>query len=340
MLNECEDKYNQKRQKHDRNHEQIPRIQKAFKADVKRVIQVIEEAGNPFMEPSADLMALDTKVVMSAEVIEAVKTAQDIGTRQYQQFVEGRLNDNVNFYDSITKNNLPLFKTGSKKTSSKDKMKISNMKSDLHLFSRMYISCQVREGDLEAFFEHENHAWPPSLAENNMMRLGNKSDLMRCLEGLVQYPQETPRVDTKIIDGAALVHSLDPNKSNVVVKTFKDYANLVFVPHVLLHLQSVNRIDVVWDCYKPDSLKSFTRQCRGNGETLRVADNTGLPRNWNSLLRTDSDKTNLYKFLSFAINSGNIPTDKVLLTTYEEHVLSSSPVDLSHLAHMKRLITG
>jgi hypothetical protein len=181
------------------------------------------------MEPSADLMALDTKVVMSAEVIEAVKTAQDIGTRQYQQFVEGRLNDNVNFYDSITKNNLPLFKTGSKKTSSKD-----NMKSDLDLFSRMYISCQVREGDLEAFFEHENHAWPPSLAENNMMRLGNKSDLMRCLEGLVQYPQETPRVDTKIIDGAALVHSLDPNKANVVVKTFKDYVNLVFVPHVVV----------------------------------------------------------------------------------------------------------
>ncbi len=135
MLNEYEDKYNQKRQKHDRHHEQIPSIQKAFKADVKRVIQVIEEAGNPFMEPSADLMALDTKVVMSAEVIEAVKTAQDIGTRQYQQFVEGRLNDNVNFYDSITKNNLPLFKTGSKKTSSKDKMKIFNMKSDLHLFS-------------------------------------------------------------------------------------------------------------------------------------------------------------------------------------------------------------
>ena len=164
-----------------------------------------------------------------------------------------------------------------------------------------------------------------------MMRQGNKSDLMRYHECLVQNRQETPCVDTKIIDGAALVHALDPKKANVVVKPFKDYANLVFVPHVLLHLQSVNRLDVVWDCYKPDSLKSFTRQCRGNGETFRVANNTSLPRNWNSFLRMDSNKTNLYKFLSSALNSGNIPIAKVLLTTYEDHVLSPSAVDLSHL---------
>ena len=61
-------------------------------------------------------------------------------------------------YDTIPKNNLILFKSGREKRSSKTKTKLSNMKSDLELFSRMYISCQARERETDVFFEHENHA--------------------------------------------------------------------------------------------------------------------------------------------------------------------------------------
>ena len=127
------------------------------------------------------------------------------------------------------------------------------------------------------------------------------------------------------------MHSLDPKKASVAVKTFNDYANLVFVPHILRHLQYVKRLDVVWDCYRPDSLKSYTRHCRGDGDSLRVADNTSIPGNWTSFLRVDSNKTGLFKFLSAAVYSANVPPDKILLTTNEEHVLSPSPVDLTHL---------
>ena len=116
LLNEYQGKYVQKKEKHDRHHEQIPSIQKAFITDVKSAINVMEEAGNPFKETSSDLLKLDTKVLMSNEVIEAVRTAEDIGKHQYQRFVEERLNDNVrSFYDSMTRNSLPLFKTGPKK---------------------------------------------------------------------------------------------------------------------------------------------------------------------------------------------------------------------------------
>ena len=87
------------------------------------------------------------------------------------------------------------------------------MKRDVRLFSRMYISCQSREGELDLFFEHENHPWPPALADNNSLRQGNKSDLMRCLEELAPHPIDTPLVNVKIIDGAALVHTLDPKRS-------------------------------------------------------------------------------------------------------------------------------
>ena len=261
-----------------------------------------------------------------------MRTAEDIGKRQYQQFVEERLgDDDKSFYDSIARNNLTLFKSGSKKATPKSKMKLANVKSDVDLFSRLYISCQVREGDLDAFFEHENHAWPPALAENNTMCQGTKSDLTSCLEALVERPQRSPEVDARIIDGAALVHVLDPKKATVQVKTFKDYASQVFVPHVLRQLQSVKRLDVVWDCYHPDSLKAHSRQCRGEDDTLQVADNTRLPANWSGFLRTDSNKKGLFGFLSAALNSTSVPEDKILVTTYEDQVLSPCQVDLSQL---------
>ena len=49
-----------------------------------------------------------------------------------------------------------------------------------------YLSaCSARGGDLNTFFSHENHAWPPNLAELNKMRPpSNKADLVTCLEKL------------------------------------------------------------------------------------------------------------------------------------------------------------
>ena len=77
----------------------------------------------------------------------------------------------------------------------------------------MYISCQNRDWELDNFFSHENHSWPPSLADNNVMRLTNKADLLEPLERLFEFTQDVyPTVDGKIIDGAALVQSLDPKR--------------------------------------------------------------------------------------------------------------------------------
>ena len=82
---------------------------------------------------------------------------EDIGKAQFDGFVKERMKNPTNFYDNIAKNNLPLFKSKLRKTSSKSQMKMSSMKSDLQLFSRMYIASQARDGDLDTFFEHECH---------------------------------------------------------------------------------------------------------------------------------------------------------------------------------------
>ncbi|XP_052791568.1 uncharacterized protein LOC128225699 [Mya arenaria] len=46
-------------------------------------------------------------------------------------------------------------------------------------------------------------------------------------------------------------------------RLFQDSSNKVFNPYMRLQLSNVNRFDVVWDVYDPDSLKSGTMLHRG-----------------------------------------------------------------------------
>ena len=58
-----------------------------------------------------------------------------------------------------------------------------------------------------------------------------------------------PTVDAKVIDSAATVQMPTPK----VAKTFQDYANNVFIPYILHQLETVSRIDIVWDLVLPMS---------------------------------------------------------------------------------------
>ena len=47
--------------------------------NVKNVTEVMEERENPFADTGADLYSLETKQIMSERVVEAVKSAEDMG---------------------------------------------------------------------------------------------------------------------------------------------------------------------------------------------------------------------------------------------------------------------
>ena len=165
-------------------------------------------------------------------MVHTIRTAEDTGKAQHQAFVVERLNSNIAaFNDTVHENNLPLLTCKSGKKPTKSTFKICSRKNDVHLFSRMYISCQTRDSDMDSFFEHEHHAWPPSLASNGIMHQTSKSDLMEWLESVVPKSECVPDVDVKNVDGAPIVHILDPKKSQVSVKTVHDYAQLVFLPY-------------------------------------------------------------------------------------------------------------
>ena len=103
----------------DRHHEKIVSTQKRFATNVRSVIEVFNEFGNPFTETSDNLFALDTKVIMSENVIDNITTAEPMGREQYESFVESHLlTMDKPFNDNIKKNNLQFFKSGERKNSS------------------------------------------------------------------------------------------------------------------------------------------------------------------------------------------------------------------------------
>ena len=63
-------------------------------------------------------------------------------------------------------------------------------------------------------------------------------------------------------------------------------------------LQSVQRIDIIWDRYIPNSLKAQTRDKRGRGVRRRVESEVRLPANWGEFLKEQSKKTEMFQHLA------------------------------------------
>ena len=105
-------------------------------------------------------------------------------------------------------------------------------------------------------------------------------------------------------------------------KTFAEYAQDVFIPHVLFELENTQRVDIVWDVYIKDSLKLSTRGNRGTGTRKRVSANGKLSRNWKNFLRNDDNKGELFLFLGHECVSKDTG-DKVIISTVMDSVVNS-----------------
>ena len=65
----------------------------------------LAELGNPFIDDSADLFALDTKIVPGEEDIKHLYTVETIGQEQFKSFMDTRILKNNPISDTIVKNN-------------------------------------------------------------------------------------------------------------------------------------------------------------------------------------------------------------------------------------------
>ena len=127
------------------HHEQRQGVQETFLKEVKSLVPVIENMGNPFLENSEDLIVLDTRDIVGASVGETVRNAETLGKEQYEVFVDERLiQGKIPITEVISKNKLALFSRPPVKRPSMQIMKIASLKSDCALFSRLYVACQTK----------------------------------------------------------------------------------------------------------------------------------------------------------------------------------------------------
>ena len=95
-----------------------------------------------------------------------------------------------------------------------------------------------------------------------MLRSGNKSDLLVCFEELTEASHDKPVVQSIVMDGPAIVNMLRP----VNCSTFKEYSRKVFLPFISQQFGNVcQRVDIVWNAYVKNSLKSTARSKKGLG---------------------------------------------------------------------------
>jgi hypothetical protein len=131
---------------------------------------------------------------------------------------------------------------------------------------------------------------PPSLSEFGKLNLsGTKCHLLQCIEEAHQT--EAPVLyDCKVLDGGVTIHALPV----INVSAFQEYAGNIFIPHLECQLCDTKRVDVVWDEYRPDSLKEGTREKQGKSVRRKVSGDTKLPGDWNDFLRDPINKKELF----------------------------------------------
>ena len=91
--------------------DQTPSVQASFVKDVRSLVGVIEEMGNPFEEDSQDLVILDTKNIAGPAAVETVMNAKRIGQEQFEAFTRKCLLDrtsDISTPPNTTQHSLPV----------------------------------------------------------------------------------------------------------------------------------------------------------------------------------------------------------------------------------------
>ena len=211
------------------------------------------------------------------------------GKEQFETFV----NNLKNFHNPIKQNNFKIFGNPVPKQKNSSSM---NLKKYCVLFSNLFIICQTRQLDLNEFFKFENQPFPPSISNGGELYSTKMADIIAPIEDKVEVSSIKPQSGFLVVDGSALVYSLYPTET-----TFGTFAQNTFLKKIEGFSNSHHRVDIVFDQYNPDSLKSFTRQQRGEGVRRKVTLTGKLPRDWNAFLRNDTNKEELFSLLAESI---------------------------------------
>ena len=73
--------------------------------------------------------------------------------------------------------------------------------------------------------------------------------------------------------------------------------------HMLQKLEPADILDIIWDCYLPQSLKQATKHKRGSNYRVYVKECTPVPSNLGTFLKLEQKKNQIFYFLAERIGS-------------------------------------
>lgn len=169
------------------HHEEAASLQSRFLKDVKSFVNVVTAMGNPFLETSQELIALDTRAIMEHEVAVSLSQVQEVGKALHDEYVRTRLDHvTVPLSDTIRRNN--VFTFSNRPDPRKKGSKVGILKQNTMLITQLFLSLQSRpDEDMSEFFKFENQRDPPSLSDRSFLRAGTKSDILTCINSAL-YP--------------------------------------------------------------------------------------------------------------------------------------------------------
>lgn len=261
-----------------------------------------------FQTSGTDLISLATKDVATPDITDSLLTAFKRGKQLASDYMDARLqNDNSTFYDRLVKvksktfSDLYTVKTGCSKE--------STIKADRDLYRRLLTAVQSgRDVDIHGLLKYELAPVPMSLASlDGNLHKADKAPLRHILEddlGLAQLPK-TSRPTCVVIDAMAVVQAIG---KPVGATTFGDLADS-FSKSILSHFKAATRVDVVFDQYRNNSIKSGTRTRRAGvkGRSIRrviEGRTVPLPTQWQGFISMSANKADLVQFLSQELMNG------------------------------------
>ena len=311
---------------HYQHHEEGHAFQVRFNAHVKMLLEVLRPT-NPFKDRSPHLSTLHSKVVMDVAVVNCMRDWRLIGQVLYSEYAKSRFKEGSKaITDTIHRNNMATFQKGQEKP----KKEVQTLKQNAALVAQVFLAIQSRpEADLGEFFQYENQKEPPSLANNaGHLRIGQKSDLLKCLP--IKVHDKPSGVTVKIYDGPAMAHIIQPGQS---IRTIGGYIEKLPIPYVKGQAEdSVSRMDWIWDVYPETSLKQQAHLNRGDGVAKKVTADTPInAKEWNSMLRNEDTKKDIYTFISMQLRDQNYGPGVCLYTTVADMVITSIALDAEDL---------
>ena len=131
----------------------------------------------------------------------------------------------VAFHAPIKMNKIHL--PGNRHNNRNKSKHVDSTKEDMHLLGQLCMTLHVREGNSDRLFEVENAECPPSLSKHGVLRSGQKSDLLSCLE--VDYPSDLMKLTPNSLMVPIWCIFFRPDGS---IKSFRDYADKKMIPYI------------------------------------------------------------------------------------------------------------